>query len=285
MKKGIAAAVLSMAVTFSSVLPVFASPVTLPDGTIFDPEYYAEQNPDVVAAVGTDAGALYAHYCNFGKQEGRQAYSREVSTGAQSTLPDVRIFDPDYYAANNPDVVAVIGTSPEALYQHYLSYGRMEGRRPCAPGTESVSIFVPSAEDYARVVLDEVGWDPKAAFDWCASMKYYGHGKPDMPENGSPGTNWFALFGFTKHKGNCYVMAATFCTMARLLGYDVQQVSGQVPHRNGGLTPHSWVEVYIDGQTYVCDPDFTYGTKRNGFMIQYRQPGTWMYQNYTPMGD
>lgn len=285
MKKKIAAAILSTVIAFGQILPVLAAPVTMPDGSLFDPEYYAQENPDVVASFGNDPQALYMHYVNFGKQEGRAAYAGEVKNGAQSDLPDVNIFDPEYYAANNPDVVAVVGTSADALYQHYLCFGRMEGRRPCAAGTEAVSVYVPSSYDYAREVLDEVGWDPKAAFDWSAGLKYYGHGKPDMPENGAPGTNWFALFGFTKHKGNCYVMAATFCQMARLMGYDAQQVSGQVPARSGGLTPHSWVEVYIDGQTYVCDPDFTYGTKRNGFMIQYRQPGTWMYTNYSPMND
>ena len=284
MKKGMAAAVVSAVIALTSVMPVFAAPITLPDGTIFDPEYYAEQNPDVVAALGTDAQMLYFHYQNFGKQEGRAPYSGEAG-GSEYVLPDGNVFDPVYYAAHNPDVVAVVGNSEQALYQHYLNFGRLEGRRPCAEGTETSSIYVPSSLDYAKAVLDEVGWDAKAAFDWSASLKYYGHGKPDMPETGAPGTNWFALFGFTKLKGNCYVMAATFCEMAKLLGYDVQQVSGQVPARSGGLTPHSWVEVYIDGQTYVCDPDFTYGTKRNGFMIQYRQPGTWMYTNYTPMSE
>ena len=284
MRKGIAAATLSFVIAASSVLPVCAAPITMPDGNVFDPEYYAEQNPDVAAALGTDTQTLYLHYLYCGKQEGRAPYATDVMIG-EFVLPDGNVFDPEYYAAHNPDVVAVVGTSEAALYQHYLNFGRLEGRRPCASGAESASTYVPSSYDYARIVLDEIGWDPKAAFDWSASMKYYGHGKPDMPENGSPGTNWFALFGFTKNKGNCYVMAATFCQMARLMGYDAQQVSGQVPARSGGLTPHSWVEVYIDGQTYVCDPDFTYGTKRNGFMIQYRQPGTWMYTNYSPMSD
>jgi len=284
MKKRIAAAALTAVLAWSYALPVFAAPVTLPDGTVFDPEYYAEQNPDVVASFGTDPYALYVHYMYYGKQEGRAPYAEEVS-GSEYTLPDGNVFDPVYYAAQNPDVVAAVGNTPDALYQHYLNFGRLEGRRPCAAGTEASSLYIPSSYDYAREVLDEIGWDPKAAFDWSASMKYYGHGKPDMPENGTPGTNWFALFGFTKHKGNCYVMAATFCQMVRLMGYDAQQMSGMVPARSGGLTPHSWVEVYIDGQTYVCDPDFTYGTRKNGFMIQYRQPGTWRYTDYTPMGD
>lgn len=138
----------------------------------------------------------------------------------------------------------------------------------------------------AAGVLDSVGWDLKAAYYWSVNtLSYYGHGKPDMPENGSPGTRWFAEFGFSNHKGNCFVFAATFCEMARLLGYPCRQMYGQVPAARGGLTPHSWTEVDINGVTYVFDPEFHHATKKNGFMIGYGTPGTWRYTQYSPMAD
>ncbi len=140
-------------------------------------------------------------------------------------------------------------------------------------------VYYPQAE----AVLDQVGWDLRAAFNWSASLPYYGHGKADMPENPSPGTEWFANFGFTNRKGNCYVMAATFYEMAVCLGYQPRQMSGKVPLRRGGWGPHSWVEIDINGATYVFDPDFTYGTGRNGYMISYGQTGTWQYADYTVM--
>ena len=37
-------------------------------------------------------------------------------------------FDAEFYANTYPDVVAVFGNSPEALYKHYLDYGKAEGR-------------------------------------------------------------------------------------------------------------------------------------------------------------
>ncbi len=135
----------------------------------------------------------------------------------------------------------------------------------------------------AKAVLDQIGYDMEAVFDWCSGMPYYGHGKKDMPETAETGTRWYANFGFDEYRGNCFVMAATFYTMADLLGYEPRQMCGWVPARRGGLTIHSWVEVDIDGQTYVCDPDFTYGTGRNGLMIQYGQPGTWGYVSYEEM--
>ena len=40
------------------------------------------------------------------------------------------IFDSDYYAANNLDVVAVLGTDKNVLLQHYIAFGQYEGRVP-----------------------------------------------------------------------------------------------------------------------------------------------------------
>lgn len=54
-------------------MTAFAAPVTYPDGTVFDAEYYAERYPDVKAVFGTDANLLYQHYVVFGKAEGRLA--------------------------------------------------------------------------------------------------------------------------------------------------------------------------------------------------------------------
>ena len=45
-------------------------------------------------------------------------------------LNDGTIFDPAYYAAANPDVVASFGTSTDALLAHYLRQGRSQGREP-----------------------------------------------------------------------------------------------------------------------------------------------------------
>lgn len=47
------------------------SPSTITIGGVkFDPEWYAKQRPDVVAAVGSDPNALWSHYQRFGKNEG-----------------------------------------------------------------------------------------------------------------------------------------------------------------------------------------------------------------------
>ena len=56
-------------------LTVFAAPKTMSDGQTFDAEFYAETYPDVVAALGSSESALYSHYVNYGKAEGRLPYA------------------------------------------------------------------------------------------------------------------------------------------------------------------------------------------------------------------
>lgn len=69
---------MAAALCLSSGITAYAAPETMPDGTIFDAEYYAQMYPDVVAALGTDADAMYQHYVTFGRNEGRYAYLGDV---------------------------------------------------------------------------------------------------------------------------------------------------------------------------------------------------------------
>ena len=132
----------------------------------------------------------------------------------------------------------------------------------------------------AKQKLDQVGWDLKSAFN-AAVIPYYGPN--DFPKDSKTTMQWYADYGFKNGKGNCYVMAAMFCEMAKLLGYDAHQISGRVPLKAGGYGPHSWVEITFEGTTYVCDPDFAEETGRNGYMIHYNQSGTWVYQKDSVM--
>ena len=131
---------------------------------------------------------------------------------------------------------------------------------------------------YAEHVLNQVGWSLWSAYNWSAGLTYQ-----TMTSNSSPGSAWFATYGFQNGRGNCYVMAATFCYLARTLGYEAHQISGYVPLRNGGRSPHSWCEVVVNGTTYVFDPNFTNETGRNGYQINYGTSGTWRYVKVSQM--
>lgn len=147
------AAALTLALSWS--MTVCAQPEVMPDGTVFDAEYYAQANPDVAAVLGTDANALYLHYVNFGKTEGRAATAptaEAVTTAVQTTEE----FDAEFYALANPDVAAALGTNPSALYQHYIQYGKAEGRLAAAQ-------VVQIETDYARQVMNLVNVERSAA--------------------------------------------------------------------------------------------------------------------------
>lgn len=137
MKKKAMAAVLMMSMVVGSSLTVCAAPQTMADGTVFDAEYYAQMYPDVVAALGTDADALYQHYVTFGKAEGRLANNATapipVATapatsqtanqpqiigtlgvvGATYQLPTWGIYDDINYSEKNKVILGTIETEPE----------------------------------------------------------------------------------------------------------------------------------------------------------------------------
>ncbi|MCR5128919.1 MAG: hypothetical protein K6B69_12555 [Lachnospiraceae bacterium] len=139
MKRGLATIVLIGTVA-ATPLMAFAAPETMPDGGVFDADYYAQNNPDVVAALGSDGGVLYQHYSLFGKSEGRLPYAAGAAT--TTTAGD---FDAVYYAQNNPDVVAVLGTDPAILYQHWIQFGQKEGRKGSA-GEENAATTTTAPE-------------------------------------------------------------------------------------------------------------------------------------------
>ena len=86
----------------------------------------------------------------FGAVEG----AGMVTSPARADQEDAGSFDPVYYAALYPDVAAAVGTSPEALYSHYVNFGQKEGRIPyegAAVGA-SVDVTADTAADTATVV-------------------------------------------------------------------------------------------------------------------------------------
>ena len=87
MKKNLLIKLITATLAASTVLTpmsVLAAPKTMPDGGVFDPQYYASTYPDVVKALGADENVLYQHYLTYGKKEGRQPYAPAL-TDAQVT--------------------------------------------------------------------------------------------------------------------------------------------------------------------------------------------------------
>ena len=62
----------------------------------------------------------------------------------------------------------------------------------------------------------------------------------------------------TRH-GSCYGYAAVFWALARGLGYDAKAYSGTITQQ-----PHGWVEITLDGEEYLCDPELEMAARERG---------------------
>ena len=265
----------------------------------FDVWSYGYSYADLRKAFGNNLSSYYEHYMKNGKKEGRNLASNVTSSSNEKTVyadyDFSSIYDIVYYTSHNPDVRNAYKFDENAILEHFAQNGLKEGRKALASyssadyetAKEKVAAYNKKLEEEKNIikypkaaqVLNQIGWDLKAAFNWSAGLKYYS-GVSKVPD---PGINYFGDFGFDNRRGNCYVLAATFYEMAYMLGYNVRQISGTVPLRGGGSGPHSWVEIDIDGVTYVFDPDFTNYTKNDGFKFTYGKPGTWIYEKIAVM--
>lgn len=82
MKRKMIAMGVMMLLGLSLKMTAYAQPKTMTDGNVFDAEFYAETYPDVREALGNDETALYNHYVQYGKSEGRLACAVENNTSA-----------------------------------------------------------------------------------------------------------------------------------------------------------------------------------------------------------
>lgn len=98
-----------------------------------DTAWYAEKNPDVVAEFGDSPEALQMHYEMYGKKEARMANSHDVEAQLR------RLFKAEEYGTLYPDVKEFYGEDAEAMFQHYLSYGLLEARRPSEKVSQAVA--------------------------------------------------------------------------------------------------------------------------------------------------
>jgi len=108
--------------------------------SVFDAEYYAKQNPDVVAVVGTDAKALFTHYLTSGIKEGRNASAT---------------FNFDAYVSANPDLVTVFGTDDTAIINyvtHFASHAEKEHRIATVEAATAAGITVTTFGDNTKVI-------------------------------------------------------------------------------------------------------------------------------------
>ena len=134
----------------------------------------------------------------------------------------------------------------------------------------------------ASAVLDQIVWDLRAAYDWTRDSITYVR---DINVDHRYTSRELAHRGFSARNGNCFVFSACFYELACALGYDAHQMTGHITRSTGLVVIHSWVEIDIDGTTWVFDPEFEFVDKvhRDGWYFQYGRRGTFVYQDITRM--
>ena len=104
--------------------------------SIYDPEYYMQNNPDVASVYGGSSNALIEHFLRCGMDEGRVASSN---------------FNIDSYRLRYKDLRTVYGYDLKSYYYHYLNAGRYEGRTATGILTSMEGVTIYNGVDYAAI--------------------------------------------------------------------------------------------------------------------------------------
>lgn len=111
--------------------------------SMFDAEYYAEKNPDVVNVVGNEEADLFEHFCTYGLYELRQP-NKDFNVAA--------------YAAAYNDLSAAFGTDVVLYYRHLYEFGKTEGRTiTTMEALAATGVNAKALEEQQYTVKDENG--------------------------------------------------------------------------------------------------------------------------------
>lgn len=98
----------------------------------------------------------------------------------------------------------------------------------------------------------------RACYDAVRALRYLGRNPAYGPEVKTIPYDKQLTFAdkiLTTGKGDCYNFAAVFCLLARRLGYLAVPVVGECGYSwNWYPIAHGWVEIEIDGSTWLFDP-------------------------------
>ena len=168
---GLLSAILSIVMLSGMALTAEAAPKTMPDGGIFDAEFYAQTYPDVAAAFGTDETMLYMHYTLCGKLEGRLPHNPAVA------VPTVNN-DAAYAAAVNATLRPTDSTYFElktALPGTYITFGTYEQDNKKKNGQEPIEWLVLENNGESILVISKYALDGQPysnAYDTYAYKPY-----------------------------------------------------------------------------------------------------------------
>lgn len=208
-------------------------------------KYYYFDSKGVMAAGDTVIDGAKYTFSSKGVWNGK---SGEKISGTRALLDSEKL-KPDYFLADGSDEY---GLNAE-LFSLYFGSSFTEKKADKLIKTKLEAITKDCDDDYDKV---------KAVYDWIirnTSYDYGGYG------------NFLSVDCVINDKiGTCADYSFVFMAMMRYMGYDAKMVSGQTSKSGGGYTGHEWVEVKLNGTTYIFDPQVEDNiAARNNGKIQY----------------
>ena len=105
------------------------------------------------------------------------AGSGMTAEATPARMADGTLFDSDYYVESNPDLMPIYGRDTGLLYQHYVRFGKAEGRAPLSAEFVYPELPAPaSPKGYTinellmiyRTIIESNGitWDPSLKGNW-----------------------------------------------------------------------------------------------------------------------
>jgi hypothetical protein len=191
---------------------------------------------------------------------------------APVTLEDGTVFDSDYYADTYPDLKAAFGYDYNALLQHYLTYGKAEGRIPSDGSVQSAQAvatqtLVPidklenlkslkkkcTDEEFQEayntamyIVTPLIGLSTEEQLYGIASTLRY------LVDCGAVGystseTHYNDPYGYL-------VLGVSSCAgCTRTTGLCLNMLGISYEHVNENQWSHQWCRVNVNGTYWICD--------------------------------
>lgn len=252
---------------------------------IFDANYYAQNNQDVVAKYGNNPQVLFQHFVTIGVVEGRQGCEE---------------FNVQAYMSRYPDLQAIYGDNLKLYYVHYLKVGKAEGRNGragsvtitnnqnessitlagvehvlaqysangvalyCPKTTREGSSYTYSICPYAAALIDAAGITP-------------GMGQKEMADKLAEYLSSYATYDYSynssrsfiaQHTGVCHNYSVTFNALCRMVGLDSHYIVNWGDNHAWNVVTIGGVDYYYDVTWISCYKEYS---RRDGYNYSYSQ--------------
>lgn len=209
----------------------------------FDYDWYLQEHPELIEICGTDKNAIYAFYAATGQAAGWHGRI------APDKLISAWNFDYERYAAENPDVAAMVGQDEAALYAHYVNSGMLEGRKGYATDDMS-NAYLKIYEVSSRIIRADMDdyEKVKAVHDWMVLNIAYDEENYDKGYDMIPDESFSVVGAMNKGIAVCNGYAETFKAFMNIQGIECSLIAGD---GLGGY--HGWNKVKLDGEYYYID--------------------------------